>query len=134
MTETDYPTSGGIGNCKFDKSKAKVHLSGFNKLNSQDEKQIATYLSETGPLSVEINAVPLQYYLGGIFNPSEDECNPRVINHAVLIVGFGTEDEQDFWIVKNSWGTSWGEQGYFRIARGTAACGINTDVSTSILA
>ena len=67
-------------------------------------------------------------------NPDDSECDPDRTNHGVVIVGYGTEDGQDFWIIKNSWGASWGEEGYFRIAKGTGASGINTDVSTSILA
>ena len=134
MAQDDYPYTAQGGDCQFDSGAAKVQLSGFNKLDTQDEEEIATYLSETGPLSVAINAEPLQYYEGGVYNPDESECDPAGLDHGVAIVGYGNEDGQDFWIVRNSWGASWGEEGYFRIAKGTGACGINTDVSSAILA
>jgi len=133
MATKDYKYTGRQGTCRFSASKAVVKLSGFNKLDSTDEDEIATYLSQTGPLSVAINAEPLQYYYGGVLDVDESECDPQDLNHGVTLVGYGVSGSQKFWIVKNSWGTSWGENGYFRIVRGTGACGINTDVSTSIV-
>ncbi len=85
----------------------------------------------TGPLSVALNAEMLQFYHKGVFNPIL--CNPKNLDHAVLLVGWGKEDSKLYWIVKNSWGPSWGEQGYFRILRGKGTCGINTQVTTAVL-
>jgi cathepsin F len=84
-----------------------------------------------GPLSVALNAELLQFYHKGVFNPIF--CNPKSLDHAVLLVGWGTEGSKPYWIVKNSWGVDWGEQGYFRIIRGKGACGINTQVTTATL-
>lgn len=89
-------------------------------------------LDQVGPLSVAINANNLQFYVKGISNPAL--CNPEGLNHGVLIVGLGTEDKKDFWKVKNSWGASWGEEGYFRIIRGKGKCGIEKAVSYPVLA
>lgn len=54
--------------------------------------------------------------------------NVQITNHAVLVVGFGTDTKtrEPYWIVKNSWGPEWGENGYFRIRRGTDECGIES--------
>lgn len=62
-------------------------------------------LDTIGPISVTLNANNLQYYVGGIIN--EASCS-KSINHAVVAVGYGTENGVDYFICKNSWGTSWG--------------------------
>jgi len=106
---------------------------------SFDEKQIAASLATNGPLSVALNARKLQFYKKGVFNPKNTGifgCNPTSLDHGVLIVGYGVDSDSglDYWTVKNSWGSSWGESGYFRISRGQGTCGINTQVTTAILA
>jgi cathepsin F len=80
-----------------------------------------------------MNANFLQYYYGGIIDLPDSRCNPFGLNHAVNIVGYGEENEVKFWIVRNSWGSRWGENGYFRIARGKGTCGINRYVITSFV-
>ena len=103
-------------------------------MSSENEEDIKNYLLKTGPLAVALNADPLQYYDSGILDLDTEECDPEGMNHAVTLVGYGSENGNDYWIVKNSWGTSWGEQGYFRIARGKGTCGINTYITSAILA
>ena len=85
-----------------------------------------------GPLSVALNAQLLQFYHKGVFDPKLP-CDPAKLDHGVLLVGYGTDAGADYWVVKNSWGSKWGEDGYFRIARGKGTCGINTQVVTALL-
>jgi len=59
-------------------------------------------------------------YASGVY----DGCSSESANHAVLVVGYGTEDGMDYWLVKNSWGDSWGDSGYIKIARGSSQCEI----------
>lgn len=97
----------------------------------QNETEIAAQLMNYGPLSVALNAELLQFYFGGVFDPFL--CNPKALNHAVLLVGWGVRESRIFgtkpyWIVKNSWGSKWGENGYFRILRGKGKCGIHSEV------
>jgi cathepsin F len=99
---------------------------------AENEEEIAQQLVNVGPLSIGLNASMLQFYRKGVFDPLR--CNPSILNHAVLLVGYGTSDKgKDFWTVKNSWGLKWGEDGFFRIARGKGKCGVNTLVATAIL-
>jgi len=89
-----------------------------------NEATIAQYLWAHGPVSIAINADPLQYYSSGIINLSKAAC-PSVLDHAVQIVGYGSSNGLNYWIVKNSWGPYFGEKGYFRIVRGYGVCGLN---------
>jgi C1A family cysteine protease len=77
---------------------------------------------ENGPVMAAICADYLQGYTSGVLNVTN--C-PTAINHAIAIVGWGSQNGINYWIVKNSWGTGWGENGYFRIIRGKNMCGIN---------
>ena len=138
MTDTDYPYKGVKQTCKSDKSKyVDMSVTGYKKLGSSystwspvDEDEVKEFLYETGPLAVALNADPLQTYSSGILDVTSTKCPTSGINHAVTLVGYGTASV-DYWIVKNSWGTSWGEKGYFRIRRGNGTCGINCYITTA---
>lgn len=134
MREKDYPYTGtDRGACKFDKSKIVASVSNFSVV-SLDEEQIAANLVKNGPLAVAINAVFMQTYVGGVSCPFI--CSKRQ-DHGVLLVGYGAAGlapirmkEKPYWIIKNSWGESWGEKGYYKICRGRNICGVDSMVST----
>jgi C1A family cysteine protease len=130
-SESNYPYTSGNGNTgKCDKTKESpvaAKFSGYKDVQS-DEDQMATWISTNGPLSVAVDAAQhWQTYTGGILTT----CKGTQLDHGVLAVGYGTDNGQDYWIVKNSWGTSWGEQGYIRLGRGTNQCGIKSVPSSS---
>ena len=94
-----------------------------------------SWLLENGPLAVGINADTLLYYSSGILDDDEYSCPQEYeyLNHEVVVVGYGVENGVNYWIVRNSWGDYWGEDGYFRVARGKGTCGINVDVVSAIV-
>ncbi|KAB2603202.1 cysteine proteinase RD19a [Pyrus ussuriensis x Pyrus communis] len=134
MKEVDYPYTGTDGGtCKFDKSKIAASVSNFSVV-SLDEDQIAANLVKNGPLAVAINAVFMQTYVGGVSCPYI--CSKR-LDHGVLLVGYGAAGyspirlkEKPYWIIKNSWGENWGENGFYKICRGRNICGVDSMVST----
>jgi cathepsin F len=130
VSEADYPYTAADGTCHFDKSKVVAKISNWTAI-STDETQIAAYTAAHGPLSIGINAGPMQLYTSGVSNPWF--CNPSQLDHGVLIVGYGTDGSKPYWIIKNSWGESWGESGYYRIIRGKGKCGLNTMVTSAIV-
>ncbi|KAJ4880089.1 Cysteine proteinase RD19a [Raphanus sativus] len=120
MREEDYPYTGKDGTtCKLDKSKIVASVSNFSVI-SIDEDQIAANLVKNGPLAVAINAAYMQTYIGGVSCPYV--CMRR-LNHGVLLVGYGSAGyaparfkEKPYWIIKNSWGETWGENGFYKSA------------------
>lgn len=132
MYESDYKYTGRDEICIEDKSKFVGKVASFNILDTTNEQAIKQYLVETGPLAIALNADALMSYRSGILDKTARQCDPAGLNHAVVLVGYGMADKE-FWIVRNSWGKSWGESGYFRIALGKGVCGINTYISSAHL-
>ncbi|KAF8020280.1 hypothetical protein BT93_G0858 [Corymbia citriodora subsp. variegata] len=134
MREEDYPYTGtDRGSCKFDKSKIVASVANFSVV-SLNEDQIAANLVKNGPLAIAINAVFMQTYVGGVSCPYI--CSKR-LDHGVLLVGYGSAGyspirmkEKPYWIIKNSWGENWGENGFYKICRGRNICGVDSMVST----
>jgi len=117
-TESDYPyTSGGgqTGSCKFVSSKAKIKIAGKKKL-SKGEDNVLTGLAQR-PLSICHQTGGWQHYSGGIMT----SCSSGG-GHCTQMVGYGSSE--DYWIVKNSWGSSWGNSGYLYLKKGSNLCGI----------
>ncbi len=94
-----------------------------------DENVMATWVYKNGPLSIGVDATSWQNYLGGILT----DCISQQVDHGVLIVGFDDTHQPPFWIIKNSWGSGWGEDGYIRVAKGSNQCLITTAPSSSVV-
>ncbi|OTF80778.1 Cathepsin F precursor-like protein, partial [Euroglyphus maynei] len=114
-SESDYPYDAQNEKCHFRKSLSHVKISSYVEL-PKNETYMKNYLYRNGPISIGINANAMQFYFGGISHPPNWLCNPSSLDHGVLIVGYGTgktrilHQTQPYWIIKNSWGKSWGEK------------------------
>ncbi|GIY75212.1 putative cysteine proteinase CG12163 [Caerostris darwini] len=137
-TESAYPYDGKNDKCTFAKSKVKVYINSSLTI-STNETEMQQWLVKNGPIAIGINANAMQFYYGGISHPWKFLCDPGNLDHGVLIVGYGVhtypifKKTLPFWIIKNSWGPSWGEQGYYRVYRGDGTCGLNMMTSSSVV-
>jgi cathepsin F len=132
-TEAAYPYKPRVQTCRGNLGKSIAKVTGYFFAGSNEET-MKNYVYSNGPLAVVFNANMLQYYKGGVITSGSATCSHGILNHAVLIVGYGSSNGQNYWIVKNSYGADWGENGYFKIARGFGTCGINQYVLSATIA
>jgi len=116
-SESAYPYKGVKGHCHFHTNDAVATLTGWVHVRGGSETDLQAAVSQKGPISVAIDASHrgFQMYKHGVYHDSN--CSPRNLNHAVLVVGYGQETGGKYWLVKNSWGRSWGNQGYINMAK-----------------
>ncbi|TKR66622.1 hypothetical protein L596_022891 [Steinernema carpocapsae] len=140
----EYRYHASDGKCHFNSSEVSVTIDDevmippfFPPYTADKAEKMMRFIMKNGAVSVSINANDYltNDYSGGIIDQGPDECPNAItdLNHAVLAVGFGEENGKKYWIVKNSWGNSWGESGYFRMVRGKNICGIESYVTSAIV-
>jgi C1A family cysteine protease len=126
-SEDSYPYTARTGTCQQAKSVSKI--SSYKDVAKGDEKALMSAVN-VGPVSIAIEAdkKPFQFYRSGVLDSIF--CGKR-LDHGVLLVGYGTDSasNKDFWKIKNSWGESWGEEGYVRFVRGKDMCGLTQSAS-----
>nr|AWM30702.1 cathepsin S [Rachycentron canadum] len=123
-SDASYPYKGKLQQCLYNPMYRAANCSTYSFLPQGSEDALKQAVGTIGPISVAIDATrPLfTFYRSGVYN--DPSCSQKV-NHGVLAVGYGTLNGQDYWLVKNSWGTSFGDQGYIRMSRNkNNQCGI----------
>jgi len=122
-TETDYPYKHQDQSCKTT-CVGKVSLKTITHVSATESALLTAVTGRPTAVGVEADQSGWQLYSSGVFDTT---CGKN-LDHSVLVVGYGT-DSKDYWIVKNSWGASWGESGYIRMVRNKDICGIADDAS-----
>ena len=132
VTEASYPYVSGYGQvpaCNMSGTTAGATIVGHEVLPSSEDA-MASWVLQNGPLSIGVDATAWQMYTGGIMT----NCLGLRVDHGVLIVGLDDSFNPPYWIVKNSWGPIWGEQGYIRVQKGTDQCLITSMPSSAKVA
>jgi cathepsin L len=128
-SEVSYPYVSGDGSahtCYFSKVTPVANVTGYVNLPSNDPAPILNHLANNGPLAISVDAGTWSSYGGGVYDGC-DQSSPD-LDHEVMLVGYGTDSVNgDYWLVRNSWGPGWGEDGYIRLSRkATPQCGTDT--------
>jgi len=130
--ESEYPYTGVRGTCTSSKHTGKTTLSGYTDVKVNDPNSLKAAVA-VGPVSVAIEAdkAAFQLYKNGIITGSACGTN---LDHGVLVVGYGKEGNTEYFKIKNSWGPTWGESGYVRVAieSGAGVCGVQAQPSYPI--
>jgi cathepsin L len=127
-SEASYPYTASEGTCKKVASVSKI--SSYKDVEKKNEDALKSAVN-IGPVSIAIEADQpcFQFYKDGVFS---GQCGDQ-LDHGVLLVGYGTENGKDYWKVKNSWGESWGQNGYILLERGIDQCGIADSASYPVV-
>jgi KDEL-tailed cysteine endopeptidase len=133
VQESDYPYKAADQTCNVPAGVATARISGYRNVTANSSDTLMSAVAKN-PVSVAVEADSsvFQLYKSGVV--TSDACGTN-LNHGVLVVGYGIINKQEFWLVKNSWGPAWGDQGYIRIQKDKSGstspgvCGINLDAS-----
>jgi len=133
-TEASYPYKAHDDWCKYKARNRGATISSYVDIKQWSESDLQVAVGTVGPISAAIDAssIMFQLYEGGVYY--DRMCSQTRLDHGVLVVGYGSEWNKDYWLVKNSWGKKWGQNGYIKMARNrNNHCGIATGASFPIV-
>ncbi|KAM3693712.1 hypothetical protein ACJW31_07G004500 [Castanea mollissima] len=134
-TEEAYPYVGKDGECKFSAENVGVKVVDSVNITLGAEDELKHAVAFVRPVSVAFQVVNgFRFYKEGVYTSETCGSTPMDVNHAVLAVGYGIEDDVPYWLIKNSWGESWGDKGYFKMELGKNMCGVATCASYPVVA
>jgi len=131
-TAKSYPYMERFKRCHHPQHIA-ARIKGFHMIQEGNEDELKHTVALRGPVTVAIDDrhYKFQHHTKGVY--SEPSCSSYDLHHAVLVVGYGRENNQDYWLIKNSWGKTWGENGYVKLARGKNMCGVATEAGYPVM-
>ncbi|KAI4376491.1 hypothetical protein MLD38_014247 [Melastoma candidum] len=134
-TEEAYPYTAKDGSCKFSTENVGVRVIDSVNITLGAEDELKDAVATVRPVSVAFEVVKeFRFYKTGVYTSDTCGSTPMDVNHAVLAVGYGIEDGIPYWLIKNSWGESWGNNGYFKMELGKNMCGVATCASYPVVA
>lgn len=125
ISDKNYKYTGKTGTCPVFKQKSLIKVKSAVSIPEGNEIKMKEVIANIGPVAVAVDCRWPSFilYKSGVYY--DDRCSTDAVNHAMIVVGYGRENNQDYWLVRNSWGESWGEAGYIKIARNKKShCGI----------
>ncbi|XP_067004448.1 procathepsin L isoform X2 [Anabrus simplex] len=134
-TEETYPYEEKEGPCRYNASDIGATLTGFVSVPDGNYQALKDVLANIGPVGAVFDASmeTLQFYSSGVYHDPTCRSGIYDLNHDVLVIGYGTENGTDFWIIKNSWGETWGENGFLKISTATNSCGLASYASYPLI-
>lgn len=132
---SEYPYIGVEQNCQFSQHERVSKVSDVQRLPEGDEENMKNHLATVGPVSICVDSSSYTFYsyTSGIYD--EESCMKHIFNHAMGVVGYGYDEtsSRPYWIVRNSWGQNWGQDGYVKFLMGVDLCSIADYVTYPIL-
>eukprot|EP01132_Coremiostelium_polycephalum_P008356 gene8356-10263_t len=124
-TAESYPYNVKVGECQFKEENVGATMTSYNIIKEGDENAIAEVVQNVGIVNFAFysSEKSFQFYKGGIYN--DKNCRKDNPDHGATIIGLGVDYQgNEYWYCKNSWGTTWGIQGFFKLMRGVNQCGV----------